>query len=171
MHGEANKKVVGIILILFGSFVGYFSIKDFLNNNNIYMDSAIFKIGTIVFISLWSLAFVIFGILLIKSHKKDKENSEKRKYNGVTIDADFDSVSPIIRGGSIDEKEHHTWYSITCSWVNPDDNKLYYFKSDSLYNNPEELIKEKNITKFKITYEVGNIKNYEIDLSDVEECK
>ena len=170
MHGEVSKKVVGIILVLFGSIVGYFALKDFFYNNNGSMDSDI--IGFVVFVSLWSLTFIIFGIWLIKSDKKDKENSEKRKYNGVTIDADFDSVRMITRGGGIDDRSHnHTYYTIICSWVNPDDNKLYYFESGSLYKDPEDLIKEKNITKFKVTYEVGNIKNYEVDLSDVEECK
>ena len=41
-------------------------------------------------------------------------------------------------------------YNIILNWINPVDNKTYIFKSKNIWLNPEEIIKEKNITKFPV---------------------
>lgn len=170
MRFEVNQTIAGIILSVLGAILCFFGVKSTITDTSI--DSLGVRIGLILMVLLFTLGLVIIGIWFIIEDKNRKENKRKREQSSTTIYADFDSVSIKGTSGSFDEKgPDRIYYTIVCSWVNPDDNKLYYFESDSLYHNPKELIKEKNINKFKIIYEIGNIKNYEVDLSDVEECK
>ena len=169
MHWDVNETVFGVFLGALGVAIGIFGTRGIINDK--YMDSTGLKIGLIVLICLIALSLIVGGIFLIRGDKKRKQNAEKRKNNGVDIYADFDEVNIILNNGGINDSSSQSYYTIKCSWVNPDDNKLYYFKSDALYHNPEKLIAEKNIQKFKVTYENGNIKNYEVDISEVEECK
>ena len=61
-------------------------------------------------------------------------------------------------------------YNITCSWVNPEDNKTYILKSENLYFNPEEAIMSMGLKTFPVYMDMNNKKNYSMDISAIKEA-
>ena len=92
------------------------------------------------------LIFLIIGGLGIFVKVKKKRLEKSLKINGNLIYADYSET--VIN--------HSYWingrypYNIILNWINPVDNKTYIFKSKNIWLNPEEIIKEKNITKFPV---------------------
>ena len=66
-----------------------------------------------------------------------------------------------------------TDYQIITSWVNPEDKKLYLFSSESISSDVANMLEEEKITikEFLVTYEQNNIRNYEMDITKLDEVK
>jgi len=60
-------------------------------------------------------------------------------------------------------------YNIICQWENPEDSKLYTFKSENLWFNPKEIINRNNIKNFPVYVENKNLKNYYVDIESIKE--
>lgn len=61
-------------------------------------------------------------------------------------------------------------FNIICSWLNPEDNKTYIFKSEDLYYNPKSLITNMNLTTFPVFVNMENKKNYSVDISAIKQA-
>lgn len=60
-------------------------------------------------------------------------------------------------------------YNIICKWDNPVDNKKYIFKSDNIWTNPEDIINERNVKTFPVYINRDKIKDYVVDIQQIEE--
>ena len=106
------------------------------------------------------LAFLCLGICVLKSDKKAADKNKKIDSAPITINTKFKDIMY-----SYDRDTSSDYYYLITSWVNPDDHKLYLFRSNDIRYDAKEEIKRKGITEFKVTYESGNIKNYKVDTS------
>ncbi len=61
-------------------------------------------------------------------------------------------------------------FNIICSWLNPEDNKTYIFKSENLYYNPKSIILDMNLNTFPVFIDMNNKKNYSVDISEIKQA-
>ena len=149
------QKIWGLLLIGVGIYCFY---AIFLM---IFIDFEIENLFAIPFFLIVGIIFTAFGRFLLNKDKIRKNDKEKRqiqittKYKEIKTES-YDSI---------------TDYYIITSWVNPEDNKLYLFKSEEVGRNAEKIIQDKKITEFKVSYEPNNIENYEVDISTIKEVE
>ena len=103
--------------------------------------------------------FTIGGVgILVKKRKIAKE--KYLKSHGEKVVARY--VETVINKMYRVNGSHP--YNIICSWDNPVDHKKYIFKSQNLWLDPVELIREKNIDTFPVYIDRKNIKKYVVDV-------
>lgn len=121
-----------------------------------------------------SLAYIFLGLgavfagiggsgIVIKSKKQKQINYLKA--NGNLINADYIETK-INAHYSVNGKHP---YNIYCRWIDPNNTKEYLLKSKNIWENPENIISEKNITEFSVYIDKNNIDSYFIDTSIIEE--
>ena len=113
-------------------------------------------IAFIFFLIGWIGIFVIIG-------KQKKEIWLKE--HGKCIKADYTEVRINY---SITVSGLHP-YNVICSWKNPEDGKLYIFRSKNLYINPKRIIEDNNIQTFPVYIDSKNIKRYTVDVDIITE--
>ncbi len=110
-----------------------------------------------------SFIFILVGgiplIVLIKNSKKEKKLIE----HGKKIYANFVEV----KINSMYRVNNKSPYNIICQWNNPNDGKIYIFKSKNIWFNPQKIIEEKNIKMFPVYIDENNIKKYAMDTDEV----
>lgn len=113
----------------------------------------------------FGLIFVIIGGtgLFIKFNKRKVEKNLKE--NGEKILADY--IETIINTHYSVNGRHP--YNIICEWKNNENGEIYKLKSKNIWNNPEDIIDEKNIKNFTVYMNPNNRKQYIIDLEDITE--
>ena len=92
------------------------------------------------------LIFLIIGGLGIFVKVKKKRLEKNLKLNGKLIYADY--VETVINYSY--RVNGRCPYNIILNWTNPVNNKTYIFKSKNIWLDSEDIIKEKNITKFPV---------------------
>lgn len=130
------------------------------NPNKIGMKSLDFIF--LIFPGIGLLFFSIGGIaLLIKANKKKMEKN--LKVYGERIEANY--VETLLNTSySVNGRNP---YYIVCEWNNPEDEKLYIFKSGNIWTNPEKIIKEKDIKTFPVYLDKINKKKYVVDIDAI----
>ena len=118
------------------------------------------------FLDIWFLTIImgvggwastIGGTILLFFTLKKRRLEEYLIKNGQRISAEFISIG---RGNiSINEE---TSYVINCQWQNPQNNVLYVFKSDDIWFDPTNYIKDK---KIEVLIDPKDPKKYYVDLS------
>ncbi len=106
------------------------------------------------------LIFLIMGVIgiIVRINKKIVEKYLKK--NGEMIYGDY--VETVFNTSyHVNGKNP---YNIICEWNNPLDNKKYIFRSKNMWINPENIIKEKNISQFPIYIDRNNKNKYTIDI-------
>lgn len=63
----------------------------------------------------------------------------------------------------------HNPFNIICEWNNPEDGKKYILKSNDILYNPENIIKEKNITNFPVYINLQDKSQYLINIDCLTE--
>ena len=111
------------------------------------------------------LIFFLIGssYFVIGSIKKKKNNN--LKINGMQIEVNY--VETILNTSY--QVNGRSPYNIVCEWNSSSDGKTYIFKSKNLWFNPENIINEKNITKFNCYVDSNNYKKYYLDTDEFEE--
>jgi hypothetical protein len=131
------------------------------NPNEIIADSSIYFV--LIFPLLGGIAFIV-GISTIIGNFKGKSTRSKLLKNGYYINAEIEEViyntSYSVNGRSP--------YIITCKWKNSTDGNTYLFKSEKIWNNPESIIEEKNITTLQVYLDMDNPKKYFVSLENLE---
>ena len=59
-------------------------------------------------------------------------------------------------------------YNIYCTWTNPQDNKTYIFKSESLWKDPTQAIEGRHIDTFRVFINPNNPNIYSIDIDNIK---
>ena len=109
--------------------------------------------------------FALIGIGGLLSGVLGKNKREKIKQTGTMIYAKYDGVDV----NTALQVNGQSPFGIVCSWLNPEDNKTYIFRSENLYYNPQSIIESMGITTFPVYIDMENKKNYTIDISMIEE--
>lgn len=118
------------------------------------------------FLDIWFLTIImgvggwastIGGIVLLLVTLKKKRLEEYLKNHGQKILTDFVNV-----GRGIVEINGESGYVINCQWVNPQDNVIYTFKSDDIWFDPANYVKDK---KIEVLIDPKDPKKYYVDLS------
>lgn len=118
------------------------------------------------FLDIWFLTIImgvggwastIGGIVLLLVTLKKKRLEEYLKNHGQKILTDFVEV-----GRGIVEINGESGYVINCQWQNPIDNILYVFKSDDIWFDPTNYVKDK---KIEVLIDPKDPKKYYVDLS------
>ena len=116
--------------------------------------------GILGFALIIPLFFVAVGIYLLSKVKKETDNKSLRN---VIINTKLKELVELR------DSDGDTVRYIITYWVNPQDQKLYLFKKNYISYEEERVIKENNIQELQVRYEAGNIKNYEIDTTSLNE--
>lgn len=132
------------------------------NNPNI-IGTEIFDFLTFIFPTL-GLIVIIIGINGLVSKVRKKRIVKILKENGQLIYADYVET---VCNTSYSLNDRHP-YNINCEWTNTLNGKKYLFKSDNIWFNPEKIIREKNIKTFPIYIDMNSMKNYYMDLEELE---
>ena len=144
----------GIVCIVVGiaiAFIAYFTLHDIASDKDlIYIVAPILAI------------FFIVGISNLIEANQELKKLKQRQAAPVTINTKFNEV----RVQHVDDGPTH--YYVITSWINPNNNKIYLFKSKEVDYSANDIIKRNGIVEFPVTYEAGNINNYEVDLSRLE---
>lgn len=145
----------------FGFFqiiVGIASIVFMLYSINKYDLSDLFPM-----IFSWGALFVVLIILGFKQIKEDNQDMIKDNYY-ISVKTKFKET----REFSGSENVPGYCYVIT-SWVNPNDHKLYLFRSKNVGYGNGKIIEEMGISEFVVNYNSRNIKDYEMDVESLRE--
>ncbi len=111
----------------------------------------------ILFGGFGSIFFVIGVSMLLRRVLRNIE-VQKLKQTGTRVDTIYQSVEKSSL--RVNDKPA---YHIFVQWNNPADGKLYTFKSDAIWYNPEPyLTAAQNIP---VLVDMGNLKNYWVDVS------
>lgn len=125
--------------------------------NSLDIVTLIFPVFGLIFFSI-GLIGIIFNINKKKKEKYLKENGDQiyAKYIETIVNVNY-----AVNG-------RHP-YNIICEWENPSDNKKYIFRSGNIWINPENIINEKNIKMFPVYIKRDDIKEYAVDIQQIEE--
>ena len=140
----------GILNILF-SFMGVdgVTVTGFVTTNT-------YRFLVIVLALLPLILLFITWLINIGTKKKDSQKIIMNDSNGEIISKYKDIIDLKYK------------YKIRTSYINPLDNKLYYFESKELFFDPSEYISDNNLFNIKIKYQ-NNFEKYEMDISVIEE--
>ena len=122
------------------------------------------KIFTWIFSGIGGV-FAVLGIGGLLAGVFGKNKREKLRQTGTMIYAKYDGVDV----NTALQVNGQSPFNIVCSWLNPEDNKTYIFRSENLYYNPQSIIESMGITTFPVYIDMENKKNYTIDISMIEE--
>ena len=121
-----------------------------------------FEFFVIMFPAFGIIFSAIGGIGLFVRYNKGKSEKNLRE-SGEMIIANYVGVDMNMHY-SVNGRHP---YNIVCEWTNLEDGKKYTFKSKNLWNNPENIIMERNIKTFNVYININNKKQYVIDIDDV----
>ena len=127
------------------------------------------KIGTksidflfIIFLGMGTV-FVIIGGILIYQKVYKRRLRKKLKENGETIYASY--VETVLN--TVYSVNGRNPYNVICEWNNTIDGKKYLFRSQNIWENPENIIREKNIETFPVYINPNKIKQYVVDIDEI----
>lgn len=119
----------------------------------------------LIICGIFSLIFILIGgIGIICILSKERKVKMLRK-SGEIIYATYKNVSYnknlMING-------RHP-YNIICEYTNPMDGTKYLFKSENIWENPEYIIKEKDIITFPVYVNKNSFEEYVVDIDAIKE--
>lgn len=116
----------------------------------------------LIFLGMGIIFAMIGGILLYKRGYKERLGI-KLKENGETIYASY--VETVLNTAYSVNGRHP--YNIICEWKNTVDGKKYLFKSQNIWGNPENSIREKNVEIFPVYINPNKIEQYVVDVDEI----
>jgi len=132
-------------------------------NNPARMKTTTSPIGGTITVVM-GIPFCAVGLGMI-FHKRNKARGKKKMLEtGDKIYADFKEVT-INYSYSVNNKNP---YIIICTGKDNATGKIRTFKSENLWDNPEYIIKERNITTFPVYIDINNRKKYYLSLEEIE---
>ena len=168
---DNRKKIILIVLIILYSpiiFLGLqMIIKEIMSTNNNYKNIALGLL--IITLGLFPICFML--LILLIQYVVERINfikGKKIEENGEIIIADFAGVTrKTYQYGRISYKILiESYVYINCTWKNPENNKVYIFKSNKIYGDVERFIESNNIYKYKVYIDKNNFKKYKVDISE-----
>lgn len=122
------------------------------------------SLGVGITMTLFGIPFCAIGLGII-FHKLNKASGKKKMLEtGDKIYADFKEVT-INYSYSVNNRHP---YIIICTGKDNVTGKVRTFKSENLWDDPEYIIKERNITTFPVYIDVTNRKKYYLSLEEFE---
>lgn len=117
-----------------------------------------------VMMIVFGIIFAGVGLTLIYSKISGANKKKKLIENGDKIYADFKEVS--INNSYAVNNRHP--YNIICIGKDNITGEERIFKSENIWENPEYIIKQRNITRFPIYIDINNRKKYYLSLEEIE---
>lgn len=154
---KSNKLFSNIFLIIGSVFL---TISIIFLVVGFYTKIVPFQINGFIF-GLVSLPLLIVGFVF--SAKNSEKRKEKLKQNGTLV---YARINDVIINYSIAINGRHP-YQIICEYTSLEDGKIYMFKSEYIWFNPQIKIEENHIDKLPVYYDSHNIKKYYIDVSEI----
>ena len=114
---------------------------------------------------LFGLIFMIIGIAGIYVRSRRKKLINYLKENGELIHATYTET---VRNYSYSVNGRNP-YNIICEWENPEDGKMYSFKSDNIWKNPTNVIEKKEIKTIPVYIDLNDMKKNYVDVSEIIE--
>ena len=168
---DNRKKIFLITLIIIYSPIIFWGVHMIIkqtmstssNHTNIVLGSLAIIIGLLPF-CLMSSIFLIQYI----GEKINFIKEKKIKENGEVIIADFAGLTrkTYHYGRKIYGIMIESYVYINCTWKNPENNKVYIFKSKKIYGDVGRFIESNNIYKYKVYIDKNNFKKYKVDISE-----
>lgn len=121
-----------------------------------YIAIAMFIVGLII--------FKLLGLKGISNLKKNKKITKLKK-EGIQIEADLTEILINNQAASIAGSFP---YRIRAKYLNPSDNREYFFESPDYYININKLVENQTRNKVKIYLNKNNTNEYYIDLSSLK---
>jgi len=109
------------------------------------------------------LIFVIVGFIGVYSKIKRNSTIKKLQTTGNIIKAKYVET---LQNTAYAVNGRHP-YNVYCEWTNPLDNKVYKFKSDNLWTNPENMIIENNIETITVYVDSTDYTKYFVDVEEI----
>ncbi len=110
------------------------------------------------------LFFLIVGIILmIKQIKKNKMKDELKS----TLQPIMAQVKSVDLDRTISHQGRNP-FTLTCVYINPMDNKAYFFKEEQIWYDIKTIIDTKDIKELPVYVDLQNPEKYIIDLDSLE---
>lgn len=106
---------------------------------------------------------MIVGLSGLIAQIKSKSDEKKLRENGRLIYARY--LKTVINESYAVNGQHP--YNIICEYQNSEDGQNYELKSKNIWENPENIIVERNITNFPVYINPHNKKQYFIDVDSL----
>jgi hypothetical protein len=121
--------------------------------------------GSIMVVFLGGIFFLIGLITIVRQIRKNSL-AKRLLSSGTRISAKVISVetSNLRSGFSVGSRLPEQSYQVIAQWLNPANNQMYIFKSDSLNYNPESFVVGKDV---EVYIDLANPKNYYINLANI----
>lgn len=136
-------------------------VNVFYNKNNpedVQLDGDGAYIGTII-LGVLGLIFTVVGVAILVIHSRQQQSQDWLVQNGRVVAADLVSVS---LNTQISYNNRNP-YVIYCQWLDNNTRKVYSFRSQSLWFNPETFLE--NRTKVDVYIDPNNPKKHLVDTS------
>lgn len=132
------------------------------NPQNAKINSLLALWGACLIIGIMGGVFFLMGFSIIMVGRLKNQKIRHLKTNGSPVETQFQSVE--INGAL--EVNGQNPYQILTQWTNPETGKLHIFKSENIWFDPTNLIKQKKIT---VLIDKNNPKKYYTDTSFLPE--
>ena len=126
-------------------------------------ESVIGVIFSIVGAAFLGIAIVILLVSIIKKNKQKKKKAYLME-NGILVSAHIDTVG-FNANYSINGRNP---YVLECSYLDPNTNKLYLFKSGNLWFEVETIISRMGITEIDVYIDRTNPEKYYMDVEKLK---
>lgn len=130
-------------------------LNQILSKNSTYLWTLFFFTGLILLIS--AISIVLISIKKKKFNKRLLTDGTKvyAEISEVTINTTF-------------SMNHRHPFVIICKWIDPLTGLFYFYKSGSIWFNPQPILKDKGIDHLAVYIDKENPKNYFVSLYEIE---
>lgn len=115
------------------------------------------------FLYIWSgigLLFILISGGIVLSGKLNEKKKQRLKQSGNIANAKY-LCTEINKRYAINNKHP---YNVICELDSSIDGKTHILKSENIWFDPKNIIEDRNITTFRVYYNINNLKQYYIDI-------
>ena len=115
------------------------------------------------FLYIWSgigLLFILISGGIVLSGKLNEKKKQRLKQSGNIVNAKY-LCTEINKRYAINNKHP---YNVICELDSSIDGKTHILKSENIWFDPKNIIEDRNITTFRVYYNINNLKQYYIDI-------
>ncbi len=133
--------------------------------NNYYsaMDKSMRNFIPVTFSSIGSV-FLIIGLIGYVVVVSKQNKIERLRMSGSTIVADYEGTR-MNYAYSVNGRHP---YNVYCTWIDPNTQRKYYFKSENVWTDITHEIEGRHIDKFRVFVNPNNFNEYLVDIDNIK---